>query len=288
MSITCETQLAPVAQFSVSQRFDRYSDSDHRSWYCAMHALIKVLESRCAVPYASALRQCGLRKDRLPKLSEINEALSPIEWQTVMVNSFIPPPIFMALQAQRILPITRHVRIQSQVGYTPIPDIVHEAAGHLPMLVDEEYRGFLQRFGDEGQRLRYSELDERVYLAQKRYAEYAGLSDHSLKTLLSLKEELESLRGQQKLSLTPACLLSRFHWWTVEYGLIGQDARLFGAGLLSSSTEALASDGIEKKRLSLDCLEYDYEISSLQPQLFVADDWDHLNDQLTRVMRYIA
>ena len=288
MNIACETQLAPFAQFSVSQRFDRYSDSDHESWYCAMHALINVLKSRCAVPYVIALRQCGLREDRLPKLSEINGALSPIGWRTVMVDSFIPPPIFMALQAQRILPITRHVRTHSQLGYTPIPDIIHEAAGHLPMLVDEQYRRFLQRFGDEGQRLRYSELDERVYVAQKRFAEYAGRPDHSVTTLLELEQELETLRDQQKLSLTPACMLSRFHWWTVEYGLIGKDAKLFGAGLLSSSTEALASDDTEKKRLSLDCLEFDYEISRMQPQLFVADDWDHLNEQLTRVIGYIA
>ena len=103
-----------------------------------------------------------------------------------------------------------------------------------------------------------------------------------------LHDELETLRVQQKEALTPACLLSRFHWWTVEYGLIGQDAKLYGAGLLSSSTEALASDDTPKKRLSLDCLEYDYEISRMQPQLFVADDWSHLNDELTRVTRHIA
>ena len=56
----------------------------------------------------------------------------------------------MALQAQRVLPITRHVRAQSQLGFTPIPDIIHEAAGHLPMLVEPEYRRFLERFGEEG------------------------------------------------------------------------------------------------------------------------------------------
>lgn len=288
MNIACETQLAPIAQFSVSQRYDRYSDSDHESWRYAMRALENVLESRCAVPHAKAMRECGLSSNRLPKLSEINLSIGRFDWQTVMVDSFIPPPTFMALQAERVLPITRHVRAQSQLGFTPIPDIIHEAAGHLPMLVEPEYRRFLQRFGEEGQRLRYSQLDERVYLAQKRYAEYAGLPNADDTMMARLKDELELLRVQQKEALTPACLLSRFHWWTVEYGLVGRDAKLFGAGLLSSSTEALASDDTPKERLSLECLETDYEISRMQPQLFVADDWSHLNDQLTRVMRYIA
>lgn len=288
MNLACETQLAPVAQFSVSQRYDRYSDADHESWRYAMRALVNVLKSRCAVPHAHAMRQCGLSSDRLPKLSEINKSINRFGWHTAMVDSFIPPPTFMALQAQRILPITRHVRAQSQLGFTPIPDIIHEAAGHLPMLVEPEYRRFLQRFGVEGQRLRYSKSDQRVYLAQKRFAEYAGLPNRDSTTMDTLRDELEFLRVQQKEALTPACMLSRFHWWTVEYGLVGQEAKLFGAGLLSSSTEALASDGTPKERLSLECLEFDYEISRMQPQLFVADDWKHLNDQLTRVMGHIA
>ena len=288
MNLAYETQTAPVAQFSVSQRYDRYSDSEHESWRCAMYALMNVLGSRCAVPYATAMQLCGLRTNRLPRLSEMNEALSRFAWQTVMVDSFIPPYAFMALQAQQILPITRQVRAYSQLGYTPIPDIIHEAAGHLPMLVEAEYRAFLRRFGEVGENLCYSETDKRVYLAQKRYAEYAGLPDSDFATLNCLRDELETRRVEQKEALTPACLLSRFHWWTVEYGMVGHDAKLFGAGLLSSSTEALASDDTRKERLSLDCLDYDYEISRMQPQLFVADDWAHLDDQLTRVMRYIA
>lgn len=288
MELACETQLAPVAQFSVSQRYDRYLDVDHASWRCAMQALVKVLESRCAVPYTNAMQRCGLITQRIPRLSEVNEALRSFGWKTLMVDSFIPPPTFMALQAQRILPITRHVRAYSQLGYTPIPDIIHEAAGHLPMLVEPEYRQFLQRFGEVGERLRYSDLDKRVYIAQKRYAEYAGLSHPENDALNGLRDELDELRDLQKEALTPACLLSRFHWWTVEYGVVGHNARLYGAGLLSSSTEALASDDTRKERLSLGCLEFDYEISRMQPQLFVADDWSHLNDQLTLVMRYIA
>ncbi len=288
MELACETQLTPIAQFSVTQNYDSYTDSDHEAWRCAMRALLNVLESRCAVPYEIALRQCGLNAHRLPRLSEINEALTRFGWQTMMVDSFIPPPTFMGLQAQRILPITRHVRAYSQLGYTPIPDIIHEAAGHLPMLVEPKYRRFLQRFGEEGERLRYSELDERVYLAQKRYAEFAGLPNRDVATLNEFRDELEALRIQQKQALTPACLLSRFHWWTVEYGMVGGSAKLFGAGLLSSSTEALASDETRKERLSLACLDYDYEISRMQPQLFVADDWTHLNDQLSRVIRYIG
>ena len=278
------TLVDSIEAFGVNQDYDQYLDSDHDTWRCAMQNLARVLALRCAVPYASALRACGLRVDRLPRQAEINSALSKFGWRTMMVHSFIPPQSFMRMQACRTIPITRHVRARSQLAYTPIPDILHEAAGHLPMLVDSDYRDFMQRFGARGQTLKYSALDDRVYAAQKKFAEYSGIPTACADRLEAMQVALSELRRMQRQALTPACLVSRFHWWTVEYGLVGADARLFGAGLLSSSKEALAAASTTKFRLSLDCLNFDYEISRLQPQLFVADDWVHLNDQFDRLM----
>ena len=38
-------------------------------------------------------------------------------------------------------------------------------------------------------------------------------------------------------------LLSRLHWWTVEYGLIGtlENPKIYGAGLLSSIGESVSA-----------------------------------------------
>jgi phenylalanine-4-hydroxylase len=77
---------------------------------------------------------------------------------------------------------------------------------------------------------------------------------------------------------------SRLYWWTAEYGLVGNlgDPRLYGAGLLSSVGEAEACLGPNVKRipLSLDAVETDYDITRMQPQLFVARDFDHLFEVL--------
>jgi phenylalanine-4-hydroxylase len=77
---------------------------------------------------------------------------------------------------------------------------------------------------------------------------------------------------------------SRLYWWTAEYGLVGSlDApRLYGAGLLSSIGEAehCLTPEVRKVTLSLQCVNTAYDITRMQPQLFVARDFGHLNDVL--------
>ena len=77
---------------------------------------------------------------------------------------------------------------------------------------------------------------------------------------------------------------SRLYWWTAEYGLVGTPAapRLYGAGLLSSIGEAehCLTGAVEKLPLSAGCADVAYDITRMQPQLFVARDFDHLFEVL--------
>ena len=79
-------------------------------------------------------------------------------------------------------------------------------------------------------------------------------------------------------------MLSRFIWWTSEYGLIGnlKKQKIYGAGLLSSIGEAKTCLGEEVKKIPLDssCIEYSYDITDYQPQLFVTPDFETLHEVL--------
>lgn len=280
--------LPNAYDLNVDQFYECYTEQDHATWRTTTHQLTQVLESRCAIPYEAAFKQCGLVTDRLPYLAEIQDALRKFGWDACMVESFIPPRTFLALQARRTLPITRQIRSVRQTGFTPIPDIVHEAAGHLPMLLEPGYRRFLQRFGELGEQLQFSALDEKVFCAQKHYAEYVALRQKDSNRQADLLELMDQLKKQQQTELTPACLLSRLHWWTVEYGLIGNEALIYGAGLLSSSDEAQLINQVDCLPLDESCLTFQYEISTMQPQLFVAEDWSHLVNELNRIVRLIV
>src|SRR5260370_39890988 len=75
-------------------------------------------------------------------------------------------------------------------------------------------------------------------------------------------------------------LLSRLHWWTVEYGLIGplDNPKIYGAGLLSSIGESVSclEPHVKKIPYSIDAENVPFDITTKQPQLFVCRDFKHL------------
>jgi phenylalanine-4-hydroxylase len=79
-------------------------------------------------------------------------------------------------------------------------------------------------------------------------------------------------------------LISRLHWWTVEYGLIGtlDKPKIYGAGLLSSIGESVSclEPNVEKRWYSVDAANQAFDITTKQPQLFVCRDFQHLSDVL--------
>jgi phenylalanine-4-hydroxylase len=79
-------------------------------------------------------------------------------------------------------------------------------------------------------------------------------------------------------------LVARMSWWTAEYGLAGslKNPKIYGAGLLSSVGESklAMTDKVKKIPLSIDCINYSYNITEPQPQLFVAQDMQHLHSVL--------
>ncbi|PEN07949.1 phenylalanine 4-monooxygenase [Longimonas halophila] len=77
--------------------------------------------------------------------------------------------------------------------------------------------------------------------------------------------------------------LERFHWFTVEFGLLNEDdaTRIFGAGIVSSNeevTHALSDEVTTHPFDPAHITEKDYEVYNLQDELFVMDSFEQLVD----------
>src|SRR5213075_1800747 len=87
-------------------------------------------------------------------------------------------------------------------------------------------------------------------------------------------------------------LLSRLHWWTVEYGLIGtlENPKIYGAGLLSSIGESVSclEPAVKKIPYSIDAQTRAFDITTKQPQLFVCRDFQHLRGVLEEFANTMA
>src|SRR5438477_1889707 len=189
----------------------------------------------------------------------------------------------MEFQAYKVLVIACDMRQIHHIEYTPAPDIVHEAAGHAPIIVDREYSKYLQRFGEVGAKAMSSKKDFELYQAIRHLS---ILKERPNADPKEVDEATKLVEHRQKTLGEPSemALLSRLHWWTVEYGLIGplENPKIYGAGLLSSIGESVSclEPQVKKIPYSIDAAKVPFDITTKQPQLFVCRDFKHLADVL--------
>jgi phenylalanine-4-hydroxylase len=272
-----------LLQFAVDQRYDDYTPVDHAVWRFIMRQNTFFLREYAHKVYFQGLLDTGISFERIPRIEEMNDILAKIEWGAVAVDGFIPPAAFMEFQAYKVLVIACDMRQIHHIEYTPAPDIVHEAAGHAPIIVDREYSRYLQRFGEVGAKAMSSKRDFELYQAIRHLSilkEQPNSDPKEIEKATRLVEERQKNLGKP----SEMALLSRLHWWTVEYGLIGtmETPKIYGAGLLSSIGESVSCLEPEVKKIpySIDAANTPFDITTKQPQLFVTRDFKQLADVL--------
>ncbi|MGI9086161.1 MAG: aromatic amino acid hydroxylase [Chthoniobacterales bacterium] len=272
-----------LLQFAVDQRYDEYTPVDHAVWRFIMRQNIFFLKEYAHKVYFQGLLETGISSERIPRIQEMNDILGQIGWGAVAVDGFIPPAAFMEFQAYKVLVIACDMRQIHHIEYTPAPDIVHEAAGHAPIIVDQEYSRYLQRFGEVGAKAMQSKKDFELYEAIRRLSILKELPNPDPKELADATHAVEE-RQQNLGEPSEMALLSRLHWWTVEYGLIGtlEQPKIYGAGLLSSIGESVSclESHVKKNAYSVEAAQTAFDITTKQPQLFVCRDFQHLTDVL--------
>jgi len=272
-----------LLQFAVDQRYDDYTPVDHAVWRFIMRQNVFFLKEYAHKVYFQGLLDTGISFERIPRIQEMNDILAKIEWGAVAVDGFIPPAAFMEFQAYKVLVIACDMRQIHHIEYTPAPDIVHEAAGHAPIIVDREYSRYLQRFGEVGAKAMSSKKDFELYQAIRHLS---ILKEQPNSDPKEVEEATKLVEHRQKTLGEPSemALLSRLHWWTVEYGLIGalENPKIYGAGLLSSIGESVSclEPAVKKIPYSVDAANTPFDITTKQPQLFVCHDFKHLADVL--------
>src|SRR5213592_3865642 len=272
-----------LLQFAVDQRYDDYTPVDHAVWRFIMRQNIFFLKEYAHKVYFQGLLDTGISFERIPRIQEMNDILAKIGWGAVAVDGFIPPAAFMEFQAYKVLVIACDMRQIHHIEYTPAPDIVHEAAGHAPIIVDREYSNYLQRFGEIGAKAMSSKKDFELYEAIRHLS---ILKEQPNSDPKKIEEATKLVEHRQKTLGEPSemALLSRLHWWTVEYGLIGtlENPKIYGAGLLSSIGESVSclEPAVKKIPYSIDAQNQPFDITTKQPQLFVCRDFEHLKNVL--------
>jgi len=267
-------------QFIVKQPYKEYTSQNQAVWRYVMRMNIDYLSKVAHDSYVEGLKKVGISINTIPKMEGMNRILKDIGWAAVSVDGFIPPNAFMEFQAYNVLVIASDIRTLEHIEYTPAPDIIHEAAGHAPIIANPEYAEYLRRFGEIGSKAISSAKDFEMYEAVRLLSilkENPNSSEDEIKSAQNKVEDLQNNMGE----LSEMAQIRNLHWWTVEYGLIGtlKNPKIYGAGLLSSIGESklCLTNEVKKLPYTIEAAIQNFDITKQQPQLFVTPNFAHLS-----------
>lgn len=275
----------------IDQPYNAYTAQDHALWRYVMRQNVRYLGEVAHGSYTEGLRQTGISIDQIPHMYGMNRILKEIGWAAVAVDGFIPPAAFMEFQAYNVLVIAADIRPISQIEYTPAPDIIHEAAGHAPIIADPEYAEYLRFFGEIGSKAFSSAANYKLYEAI-RHLSILKTDPYTPKAKIEQAEQNLVEREKEIGELSEMSLIRNLHWWTVEYGLIGdlKKPQIYGAGLLSSIGESINAlkDSVKKIPYDIRAKDVAFDITTMQPQLFVTPNFEHLTKVLLEFEQSMA
>lgn len=267
-------------KFVVKQPYEEYTSQNQAVWRYVMRINVDYLSKVAHTSYMPGLEKTGISSENIPHMEGMNRILKEIGWAAVSVDGFIPPNAFMEFQAYNVLVIASDMRTINHIEYTPAPDIIHEAAGHAPIIANPEYSEYLRRFGEIGSKAISSAKDYEMYEAIRLLSILKENPNATAKQVDEAQEKVEWVQDNMG-ELSEMAQIRNLHWWSVEYGLIGplENPKIYGAGLLSSIGESAwcMQNDVKKVAYSLDAATVNFDITKPQPQLFVTPDFAYLS-----------
>ncbi|MDQ0200787.1 aromatic amino acid hydroxylase [Neobacillus ginsengisoli] len=283
---------AHLRQFVSEQHYETYTPIDHAVWRYVMRQNHHALKDTAHPAYVEGLLASGIDTEAIPNVADMNERLAKIGWGAAIVDGLIPGVAFFDFQAHGILPIAVDIRKVENIEYTPAPDIIHEAAGHAPIIFDAKYASYVKQFGEIGAKAFATKAEHEVFEAVR---QLTIVMEDRHSTPEQIEEAKQCLSEKQKAvtGKSEAEEISRIFWWTVEYGLIGtlENPQIYGAGLLSSVGESkhCLSENVAKLPFSVEsCIQTSYDVTTMQPQLFVCESFDQLIEAIEKFANTMA
>ncbi len=277
----------------IDQPYNEYTPQDQAVWRYVFKENLNYLINMAHESYLAGLKKTGMNIEEIPYLYGTNRILKDTGWAAVAVNAFIPPEVYLEFLAHKTLPVSVEIRPVSQIGHTIIPDIIQQSAGYTPLIAGQEYAAYLKLLGETGSKAFASSKDNKINEAILNLSTLRA--NNKTPSSLIKKAETELMKTEQIAGeASEMALIRNLHWWTVEYGLIGdfKKPKIYGARLLSSISESkyALSQKVKKLPLTMETAGYNFSISKQQVenQLFVSPNFKNLTTVLNELAKNMA
>jgi phenylalanine-4-hydroxylase len=134
--------------FWITQDYAAYSEDEHRLWSELAGRRMAQLEGCACREYLEGWRQLGMAGERIPRLEDVSRRVEArTGWRVQPVSGFMPSRAFFGMLEARLFPATTWLRSRASADYTPEPDMLHDALGHLPMFAEPGFADAVEEYG---------------------------------------------------------------------------------------------------------------------------------------------
>jgi phenylalanine-4-hydroxylase len=125
-----------------------YTPEEQKVWQIVATKLEEIQAKRASAFYLDAKKKLGISTERIPQLSEMNKRLKELcNFRLAPIEGLVETRGFLSWLSYRTMLCTQYIRHTSRPEYTPEPDIVHEAIGHIPNFTNCDFADFSQFIG---------------------------------------------------------------------------------------------------------------------------------------------
>ncbi|NEQ37848.1 MAG: hypothetical protein F6K40_16905 [Okeania sp. SIO3I5] len=143
-SITLEKLLCERA----NQNFSDYQIQAHRNWRQLLNIQLESIEDRANQAFIEGLENIKDLIQDIPSINHLSGFLQEeIGWQLWPVIGLLEADKFFYLLSHRYFPVVTFVRSNTDINFSPFPDLWHDIFGHIPLLFSQTYSNFLQYLG---------------------------------------------------------------------------------------------------------------------------------------------
>lgn len=140
-----------VAKKPNSQGLISYTDAENEVWGMLFERQMPIAKQYACDEYLEGIDILGFSPDKIPQIPDMNEKLQAATgWSVEPVNALISFDKFFTLLSQKKFPAATFIRTKEELDYLEEPDIFHEFFGHCPMITDQTYADFMQKYGELG------------------------------------------------------------------------------------------------------------------------------------------
>lgn len=126
----------------------KYNEQEQKVWQIVAEKLEELQQKHASPFYLQAKKDLSISHQKIPQLSEMNRRLKELTgFRLAPIEGLVETRGFLSWLSYRVMLSTQYIRHHSQPAYTPEPDIVHEAIGHIPMFTNPNFADFSQFIG---------------------------------------------------------------------------------------------------------------------------------------------